>query len=43
MEIPERRIFKFSGKFGSSEVFEYLKKIERVSIDQDENFDPSDF
>lgn len=41
-KIPERRIFKFSGNFGSPEVFEYLKRIERVSIDQDKNFDPSE-
>lgn len=33
--IPEYRIYKFGGKFGSSEVFDYLKSIERVSYDQD--------
>lgn len=39
--IPDHRILKFSGKFGSPEVFEYLKRIERVSANQDITFDPS--
>lgn len=42
-KIPKNRLFKFSGKFGSSEVFEYLRKIERVSDNQDPDFDPSRF
>jgi len=33
--IPEYRIYKFAGKFGSSEVNGYLKSIERVSYDQE--------
>ncbi|MFX1537995.1 MAG: hypothetical protein ACFFDI_27695 [Promethearchaeota archaeon] len=39
--IPRHRLLKFSGKFGSPEVFEYLKKIERISDNQDVDFDPS--
>jgi len=35
--IPESRIYKFAGEFGSPEVFDYLKSIERVSYDQDYN------
>ena len=33
--IPEYRIFKFAGEFGSPKVYEYLKSIERVSDDQE--------
>lgn len=32
--IPEHRVYKCVGKFGSPEVFEYLKTIERVSCEQ---------
>ena len=39
--IPNHRLFKYQGKFGSSEVYEYLKRIERVSNTQDLTFDPS--
>ncbi len=38
--IPHHRLLKFSGKFSSPEVFEYLKKIERISDNQDNKFDP---
>jgi len=33
--IPDYRIYKFAGEFGSPEVYEYLKSIERVSYDQE--------
>lgn len=33
--IPKYRIYKFDGKFGSNEVFDYLREIERVSYDQE--------
>jgi hypothetical protein len=40
-KIPKQRLFKFSGKFGSEEVFKYLSRIERVSINQDTTFGPT--
>jgi len=40
-KIPRNRLFKFSGKFGSSEAFDYLKRIETVSDNQDSDFDPT--
>jgi len=42
-KIPKNRLFKFSGEFGTSEVFEYLRRIERVSDKQDIDFDPTKF
>jgi len=42
-KIPKNRLFKFSGKFGTSEVFEYLRRIESVSDNQDPDFDPAKF
>jgi hypothetical protein len=42
-KIPKNRLFKFSGEFGTSEVFEYLHRIERVSDNQDPDFDPTKF
>jgi hypothetical protein len=42
-QIPKQRLFKFSGKFGTDEVYEYLQRIERVSDNQDPTFDPSAF
>jgi len=42
-QIPKHRLFKFSGRFGSNEVYEYLQRIERVSNNQDPTFDPSAF
>jgi hypothetical protein len=39
-KIPKHRLFKFRGKFGSPEVYEYLSRIERVSDNQDSTFDP---
>ena len=42
-KIPKNRLFKFSGEFGTTEVFEYLRRIERVSDNQDADFDPTKF
>jgi hypothetical protein len=42
-KIPKNRLFKFSGEFGTPEVFEYLQRIESVSDHQDSDFDPTKF
>lgn len=42
-KIPKHGLFKFSGKFGSDEVWEYLTRIQRVSDSQDPSFDPTVF
>jgi hypothetical protein len=40
-KIPKHRLFTFAGKFGSDDIFDYLKKIEKVSVNQDVGFDPN--
>ena len=42
-QIPKHRLFTFSRMFGTSEVYDYLKRIERVSNDQDSTLDPNVF